>query len=169
MKYPAIYLKGERARGEVISIAIATDGQIQDTGAKMIHLADHTSSNIVAKSISLRHGMASYRGIVHMAPHCKGCKNYTNCDALLINHESQSATYPKITITGNKNQVQHEASVSKISADQIFYMQQRGIPEAQAISLSVNGFINDLVREFPLEYSVEMKRLIELQTERAIG
>ncbi|MDR0742401.1 MAG: Fe-S cluster assembly protein SufB [Puniceicoccales bacterium] len=169
MKYPAIYLAGKYAKGEVLSIAVAADGQIQDTGAKMIHLADNTSSNIVSKSVSFGGGMASYRGVVNISKNLKGCKNNTVCDALLINPTSKTATFPKINVSGNKNIVQHEASVSKISEEQIFYMQQRGIPEAQAVSLSVNGFINDLVREFPMEYSIEMKRLIDMQTEKAIG
>ncbi|MDR2432264.1 MAG: Fe-S cluster assembly protein SufB [Puniceicoccales bacterium] len=169
MKYPAIYLAGKNAKGEVLSLAVASDGQIQDTGAKMIHLAEDTSSNIVSKSVSFGGGMASYRGVVNISKNLKGCKNNTVCDALLINPTSKTATFPKINVTGNKNVVQHEASVSKISEEQIFYMQQRGIPEAQAVSLSVNGFINDLVREFPMEYSIEMKRLIDMQTEKAIG
>ncbi|MDR2603675.1 MAG: Fe-S cluster assembly protein SufB [Puniceicoccales bacterium] len=169
MKYPAIYLAGKNAKGEFLSLAVASDGQIQDTGAKMIHIADDTSSNIVSKSVSFGGGMASYRGVVNIAKDLKGCKNNTVCDALLINPTSKTATFPKINVTGNKNVVQHEASVSKISEEQIFYMQQRGIPEAQAVSLSVNGFINDLVREFPMEYSIEMKRLIDMQTEKAIG
>ncbi|MDR1413812.1 MAG: Fe-S cluster assembly protein SufB [Puniceicoccales bacterium] len=169
MKYPAIYLKGKGARGEILSIAVASQGQIQDTGAKAIHLADGTTSNIVSKSVSFRGGMASYRGTVSIPNHLKGCKNSTCCDALLINSTSKTATFPKISVSGNANVVQHEASVSKVSEEQIFYMRQRGIPEAQAMSLSVNGFVNDLVREFPMEYSVEMKRLIEMQTENAIA
>ncbi|MDR1173437.1 MAG: Fe-S cluster assembly protein SufB [Puniceicoccales bacterium] len=169
MKYPAIYLAGENAKGEVLSIAVAADSQIQDTGAKMIHLAHNTSSNIISKSVSFGGGMASYRGVVNISKDLKGCKNNTVCDALLINPTSKTATFPKINVSGNKNVVQHEASVSKISEEQIFYMQQRGISETQAVSLSVNGFINDLVREFPMEYSIEMKRLIDMQTEKAIG
>ncbi|MDR1528548.1 MAG: Fe-S cluster assembly protein SufB [Puniceicoccales bacterium] len=169
MKYPAIYLAGKYAKGEVLSLAVAADGQIQDTGAKMIHLSDNTSSNIISKSVSFGGGMASYRGVVNISKDLKDCKNNTVCDALLINPTSKTATFPKINVTGNKNIVQHEASVSKISEEQIFYMQQRGIPETQAVSLSVNGFINDLVREFPMEYSIEMKRLIDMQTEKAIG
>ncbi|MDR1401995.1 MAG: Fe-S cluster assembly protein SufB [Puniceicoccales bacterium] len=169
VKYPAIYLKGKGAKGEILSIAVASDGQIQDTGAKAIHLADGTTSNIVSKSVSFQTGMASYRGIVSIPNHLKGCKNNTRCDALLVNPTSRTATFPKISVAGNENIVQHEASVSRVSEEQIFYMQQRGIPEAQAMSLSVNGFINDLVREFPMEYSVEMKRLIEMQTEKAVA
>ncbi|PWU08246.1 MAG: Fe-S cluster assembly protein SufB, partial [Verrucomicrobia bacterium] len=156
MKYPGVVMKGRKARGEVISIALAGDGQHQDTGAKMIHAADETTSNIVSKSISVGEGRATYRGLVHVPRHLKGCKNNTECDALLINAHSRTDTYPAITVRGQGNACQHEASVSQISAEQIFYMQQRGLSEAEAMSLSVNGFVNDLVRQFPMEYSVEL-------------
>jgi Fe-S cluster assembly protein SufB len=169
MKYPGVVLKGRKARGEVISIALASDGQHQDTGAKMIHAADETTSNIVSKSISVGSGRATYRGLVHVPKHLKGCKNNTECDALLINPQSRTDTYPAITVRGTGNSSQHEASVSQISAEQIFYMQQRGLTEAQAMSLSVNGFVNDLVRQFPMEYSVELKRLIDLEMEGSVG
>ena len=169
MKYPGVILKGKKARGEVLSIALANDGQHQDTGAKMIHAADETTSNIIAKSISVGKGRSTYRGLVQIPKHLKGCKNNTECDALLINSHSRTDTYPAITVKGNANSVQHEASVSKVSADQIFYMMQRGLSEAEAMSLSVNGFINDLTREFPMEYSVELKRLIDIEMEGAVG
>ncbi|MGF1482900.1 MAG: Fe-S cluster assembly protein SufB [Opitutales bacterium] len=169
MKYPGVVLKGRGARGEVLSIALANDFQHQDTGAKMIHAADDTTSNIISKSISIGEGRSTYRGMVHIPKHLKGCKNNTECDALLINTNSRTDTYPAITVRGNGNSVQHEASVSKVSAEQIFYMQQRGLPEDEAMSLAVNGFINDLVREFPMEYSVELKRLIELEMEGSVG
>ena len=169
MKYPGVVLKGRKARGEVLSIALANDGQHQDTGAKMIHAADETTSNVISKSISVGKGRSTYRGQVHMPKNLKGCKNNTECDALLINTNSQTDTYPAITVRGNDNSVQHEASVSKVSAEQIFYMQQRGMSEGEAMSLSVNGFVNDLTREFPMEYSVELKRLIELEMEGSVG
>ncbi len=169
MKYPGVVLKGRKARGEVISIALANDGQHQDTGAKMIHAADETTSNIVSKSISIGKGRSTYRGLVHIPKHLKGCKNNTECDALLINSTARTDTYPAITVRGTGNSSQHEASVSQISAEQIFYMQQRGLTEAQAMSLSVNGFVNDLVRQFPMEYSVELKRLIDLEMEGSVG
>jgi len=169
MKYPGVVLKGRKARGEVISIALASDGQHQDTGAKMIHAADETTSNIVSKSISVGTGRATYRGLVHIPKHLKGCKNNTECDALLINSKARTDTYPAITVRGTGNSSQHEASVSQISAEQIFYMQQRGLTEAQAMSRSVNGFVNDLVRQFPMEYSVELKRLIDLEMEGSVG
>jgi Fe-S cluster assembly protein SufB len=169
MKYPGVILKGRKARGEVLSIALANDGQHQDTGAKMIHAADETTSNIISKSISIGKGRATYRGLVKIPKHLSNCKNNTECDALLINSQSQTATYPAITVQGNRNSVQHEASVSKVSAEQIFYMRQRGISEVAAISLSVNGFVNELTREFPMEYSAELKRLIELEMEGSVG
>jgi Fe-S cluster assembly protein SufB len=169
MKYPGVVMKGERARGEVISIALANDGQHQDTGAKMIHAADNTTSNVVSKSISVGNGTSTYRGQVHIPKHLKGCKNNTECDALLINSSSQTDTYPAITVKGNKHVTQHEASVSQVSKEMLYYMQQRGLNEAQAMSLAVNGFVNDLVSEFPMEYSAELKRLIDLEMEGSVG
>ena len=169
MKYPGVVMKGERARGEVISIALANNGQHQDTGAKMIHAADNTTSNVVSKSISVGEGRATYRGQVLIPKHLKGCKNNTECDALMINANSKTDTYPAITVRGNQHVTQHEASVSQVSQEMLFYLQQRGISEAAAMSLAVNGFINDLVSEFPMEYSVELKRLIELEMEGSVG
>lgn len=169
MKYPAVVLKGRRSRGEVLSIALAHTGQVQDTGAKMIHLADETTSNIISKSVSTGDGRANYRGLVSMPKSLKGCKNNSECHTLLINVNSATGTYPAITVRGNASQTQHEASVSKVSADQIFYMRQRGLTEAEAMSLAVNGFVNDLVKEFPMEYSVELKRLIEMEMEGSVA
>jgi Fe-S cluster assembly protein SufB len=169
MKYPGVVMKEPGARGEVVSIALANDGQHQDTGAKMVHAADNTTSNVVSKSISVGEGRATYRGLVQIPKHLKGCVNNTECDALLINSKSKTETYPAISVKGNKHATQHEASVSQVSEEQIFYMQQRGLSEAEAMSLSVNGFVNDLVREFPMEYSVELKRLIDLEMEGSVG
>jgi Fe-S cluster assembly protein SufB len=169
MKYPGVVMKGDRARGEVISIALANDGQHQDTGAKMIHAGNYTTSNVVSKSISVGEGRSTYRGQVSIPKHLKGCKNNTECDALLINNHSRTDTYPAITVKGNQHATQHEASVSQVSEEMLFYMQQRGISEGEAMSLAVNGFINDLVREFPMEYSVELKRLIDLEMEGSVG
>lgn len=135
----------------------------------MIHAANNTSSNVVSKSISVGEGRATYRGQVHIPKHLKGCKNNTECDALMINANSKTDTYPAITVRGNQHVTQHEASVSQVSQEMLFYMQQRGISEAAAMSLAVNGFINDLVSEFPMEYSVELKRLIELEMEGSVG
>ena len=169
MKYPGVILKGRKSKGEVLSIALANDGQHQDTGAKMIHAADETTSNIIAKSISIGKGRSTYRGLVQIPRHLNNCRNNTECDALLINSNSLTDTYPAITVRGNGNSDQHEATVSKVSAEQIFYMRQRGLSEAAAVSLSVNGFVNDLIREFPMEYSVELKRLIDLEMEGSVG
>ena len=135
----------------------------------MIHAADETTSNIIAKSISVGEGRSTYRGLVHIPKHLKGCKNNTECDALLINTNSRTDTYPVITVRGANNSVQHEASVSKVNAEQIFYLMQRGLNEGEAMSLAVNGFVNDLVKQFPMEYSVELKRLIELEMEGSVG
>jgi Fe-S cluster assembly protein SufB len=169
MKYPGVIMRGERARGEVVSIALAHDGQRQDTGAKMVHAANNTTSNIVSKSISIGEGCSTYRGLVSMPKFLTGCKNNTECDALLINSHSRTETYPAINVRGSQNTTQHEASVSKVSAEQIFYMMQRGLSEGEAMSLAVNGFVNDLIREFPMEYSVELKRLIDLEMEGSVG
>ncbi len=169
MKYPGVIMKGRGARGEVISIALAGEGQHQDTGAKMVHAADNTTSNVISKSISVGNGRSTYRGLVHVPRHLKGCKNNTECDALLINPNSRTDTYPAITVRGQRHAMQHEASVSQVSAEQIFYMMSRGLTKGQAMSLSVNGFVNDLVRQFPMEYSVELKRLIDLQMEGSVG
>ena len=169
MKYPGVVMKGDRARGEVISIALANDGQHQDTGAKMIHAANNTTSNVISKSISVGEGRSTYRGQVHIPKHLKGCKNNTECDALLISTNSRTDTYPAISVKGNQHVTQHEASVSQVSEEMLFYMQQRGLSETQAMSLAVNGFINDLVEEFPMEYSVELKRLIDLEMEGSVG
>ena len=169
MKYPAVMLRGARARGEVVSISLAHDGQHQDTGARMIHAAPDTTSNIVAKSISIGKGRASYRGEVNVLKGMTGCRNRTECDALLLHAASRTDTYPAISVHGNAAAVQHEASVSQVDEEMLFYMQQRGLTRAQAMSLAVNGFINDLVNEFPMEYSVELRRLIDLQMEDSIG
>lgn len=169
MKYPTTLLAGKGARSEIVSIGFATSGQRQDTGGKMLHRANKTTSSIVSKSISLGTGRSSYRGLVDVAPEASACKNNTECDALLINSHSRTDTYPAITVRGNRNAVQHEASISKISEEQIFYMKQRGLREEEAISMSVNGFINNLVREFPMEYSMPLKRLVELEMEGSVG
>ena len=169
MKYPGVVMKGRKARGEVISIALANSGQHQDTGAKMVHAADETTSNVVSKSISVGSGRATFRGLVHIPKHLKGCRNNTECDALLINSNSRTDTYPAITVRGNQHATQHEASVSQVSEEVLFYLQQRGLSEGAAMSLAVNGFVNELVREFPMEYSVELKRLIELEMEGSVG
>ncbi len=169
LKYPALLLKGQRAKGEVLSISLANTGQIQDTGAKMIHLADETTSTITAKSITLNSGDNRYRSLVAIPKNLKKCHNFTQCHSLLLHPNNATATMPTISVTGNQNSVQHEASVSKIHEEQLFYMRQRGLSEYEAMSLSVNGFVNELIAEFPLEYSVELKRLIEIEMKQATG
>ncbi|MDR1457162.1 MAG: Fe-S cluster assembly protein SufB [Puniceicoccales bacterium] len=166
MKYPCVILAGSHASGEMVSISVAHHGQYQDTGAKMIHRANHTTSHIVAKSISIQDGVAAYRGMIKVAKAAKNCKNYTRCDAMLLNRGSISKTSPTLDVSGNLSQVQHEATVSRVSDEQVFYLQQRGLGETQAMGLLVNGFLNELMREFPMEYGVELKRLIEMEMER---
>lgn len=169
MKYPATILAGKGARSEMVSIAFAATGQRQDTGGKLHHRASDTTSVISSKSISLGSGKACYRGIVEISPEARQCRNNTECDALLVHSNSAAATYPAIAVHGDTQSTQHEASVSKIGEDQIFYMRQRGIPESQAVSLSINGFVNDLVREFPLEYSAPLRQLIDLEMDGSVG
>jgi Fe-S cluster assembly protein SufB len=169
MKYPAIWLMGERAHGEVLSIAFAGKGQHQDAGAKIIHAAPNTTSNIFAKSISKDGGRSSYRGLLEVAKGAHGSKSKVVCDALLLDEDSRSDTYPTIRIGEDDVDVGHEASVSKIGEEQLFYLMARGIPEDEAGKLIVNGFIEPIVKELPMEYAVEMNRLIELQMEGSIG
>jgi len=169
MKYPSTYLSGKGANSEMVSIGIANEGQHQDTGGKMFHEASDTHSSIVSKSISLRTGRANYRGLVDVDSQTSDCVNNTECDALLINTNSRTDTYPSIVVSGQNNTTQHEASVSKISEEQIFYLQQRGLSKSEAVSLSVNGFINDLIREFPVQYSAPLKHLVDLKMEGSIG
>lgn len=169
MKYPAIFLMGEGARGETLSIAFAGKGQHQDAGAKMVHCAPNTSSRIISKSISKDGGRSSYRGLVKVDPKADHCKSNVVCDALLLDPESRSDTYPYIEIEDNDVAIEHEASVSKIGEEQLFYLMSRGLTEAEASSMIVTGFIEPLVKELPMEYAVEMNRLIELQMEGSIG
>src|SRR5215218_5208715 len=169
MKYPSVYLMGERAHGEILSIAFAGHGQHQDAGGKIIHAAPNTTSNIFAKSISKDGGRSSYRGLLEVAKGAHGSKSTVVCDALLLDEDSRSDTYPTIRIGEDDVNVGHEASVSKIGEEQLFYLMSRGIPEDEAAKLIVNGFIEPIVKELPMEYAVEMNRLIELQMEGSIG
>jgi Fe-S cluster assembly protein SufB len=169
MKYPAVYLMGERAHGEVLSIAFAGKGQHQDAGAKIVHAAPNTTSNIFAKSISKDGGRGSYRGLLEVAKGAHGSKSTVVCDALLLDDQSRSDTYPTIRIGDPDVNVGHEATVSKVGEEQLFYLQSRGIPEDEAYKMIVNGFIEPIVKELPMEYAVEMNRLIELQMEGSIG
>ena len=169
MKYPSVYLMGERAHGEVLSIAFAGNGQHQDAGAKIIHVAPNTTSNIFAKSISKDGGRSSYRGLLEVGKGAHGSKSTVVCDALLIDEHSRSDTYPTIRISEDDVNVGHEASVSKVGEEQLFYLQSHGIPEDEAYKMIVNGFIEPVVKELPMEYAVEMNRLIELQMEGTVG
>ena len=169
MKYPSFVLAGKGARGETLSMALAGAGQHQDTGSKAIHLAPHTSSTIISKSISKDGGRTSYRGLVNVGPHAHHAQNTVICDALLLDGKSRSDTYPVDKIFNSRVAVQHEASVSKIGEDQLFYLMSRGISEEDARKMIVNGFIDDLVRKLPLEYAVEMNRLIDHEMEGSIG
>ena len=169
MKYPGFILAGKGARGETLSMALAGEGQHQDTGSKAIHLAPHTSSTIISKSISKEGGRTSYRGLVNVGPHATNSKNTVVCDALLLDEKSRSDTYPLDQVFNSRMEVQHEATVSKIGDDQLFYLMSRGISEAEARKMIVNGFIADLVRKLPLEYAVEMNRLIDYEMEGSIG
>lgn len=169
MKYPGFVLAGKGAHGEVLSMALAGADQHQDTGAKAIHLAPNTSSTIISKSISKNGGRASYRGMINIGPHAHNAKNTVVCDALLLDPESRSDTYPVEKVFNNRVEVQHEATVSKIGDDQLFYLMSRGISEEDARKMIVNGFIADLVRKLPLEFAVEMNRLIDFEMEGSIG
>src|SRR5687768_15937272 len=169
MKYPSIYLMGEKAHGEILSIAFAGNGQHQDAGGKIIHAAPKTTSSIFAKSISKDGGRSTYRGLLEVAKGATESRSKVVCDALLLDPESRSDTYPTIRIDENDANVGHEASVSKIGEEQLFYLQSRGLSEEEASKMIVNGFIEPVVKELPMEYAVELNRLIELQMEGSIG
>lgn len=169
MKYPAVVLRGPRARGEVLSIAFAGDGQHYDAGAKAIHLAPHTTSLITSKSISKGLGRSGFRGLVRVVPGAIGAQSKVTCDALLLDPESRSDTYPYIDVSEDEAQIEHEATVSKISEDQLFYLMSRGLSEKEASAMIVNGFLEPFVKELPMEYAVELNRLIALQMEGTVG
>ena len=169
MKYPSIYLLGPEAHGEILSIAFAGDGQHQDAGGKIIHAAPRTSSSIFSKSISKDGGRATYRGLLEIADGATESRSKVVCDALLLDEDSRSDTYPTIRIDENDADVGHEATVSKIGDEQLFYLQSRGLSEEEASKMIVNGFIEPVTKELPMEYAVELNRLIELQMEGSIG
>jgi Fe-S cluster assembly protein SufB len=169
MKYPSCYLMGEGAHGEILSMAFATDGQHQDTGGKMIHAAPNTTSKITAKSISQGNGRSSYRGLLKVHDGASGSKSNVVCDALLLDPQSRSDTYPYIEIDEDNVSIGHEASVSKVGEQQLYYLMSRGLSEEEAITMVVSGFIEPLVKELPMEYAVEMNRLIQLQMEGSVG
>ena len=169
MKYPAVWMMEPGARGEVLSVAFASDGQHQDAGAKMVHVAPHTSSQIISKSISKGTGRSSYRGLVKIHKGAYDCRANVVCDALLLDESSRTDTYPYMEIEEEQVSVGHEATVSKVAEEQLFYLQSRGITEAQAMSMIVSGFIEPIAKELPLEYAVELNRLIQLEMAGSVG
>ena len=169
MKYPAVVMVGPKASGTVLSAAYAGPGQHQDAGAKMTHAAPETTSKIISKSISKDGGRTSYRGLVRVEPDAYGCKSFVQCDALILDDESSSDTYPYMEIGSSDAVVGHEATVSKVAEEQLFYLMSRGLSEEQAMGMIVNGFIEPVTRDLPMEYAVEWTRLIELQMEGSVG
>ncbi len=169
MKYPAVYLMGEHARGETLSVAFAGGGQHQDAGAKMVHCAPNTSSSIVSKSVARGGGRTSYRGLVQVQEGAEHSKSTVKCDALLVDTISRSDTYPYVDVREDDVEMGHEATVSKISDDQLFYLMSRGMTEDEAMATIVRGFVEPIARELPMEYALELNRLIELQMEGSVG
>lgn len=169
MKYPSVYLMGRGSKAEILSIAFAGKGQHQDAGAKVIHAAPDTSSTITAKSLSKDGGRSTYRGLQQVLPGATGVKSRVVCDALLLDDHSRSDTYPTMDVQENDAAMAHEATVTKISEDQLFYLQSRGFSEAEAGALIVNGFIDPIVKVLPMEYALEMNRLIEMEMEGSVG
>lgn len=169
MKYPSVYLAGKGAKGEVLSIAYAGPGQHQDAGAKMIHLAPDTSSRVVSKSISKGSGRTSYRGLVTVTPDADNSNVFVSCDALLLDEEARTDTYPYMKINNDEVEIQHEATVEKIGEEKLFYLMSRGISQNEAEGMLVNGFIEPVTKEIPLEYSIELNRLINLEMEGSVG
>jgi Fe-S cluster assembly protein SufB len=169
MKYPAVWLTGEHAKGEVLSIAFAGEGQHQDAGAKMLHLAPHTSSTIISKSVARGGGRTSYRGLVQINKGAHHSASTVKCDALLVDEISRSDTYPYVDVREDDVSMGHEATVSKVSEDQLFYLMSRGLSEDEAMAMIVRGFVEPIARELPMEYALELNRLIELQMEGAVG
>ncbi|TWT83722.1 FeS cluster assembly protein SufB [Planctomycetes bacterium CA13] len=169
MKYPAVHMMEPGARGEILSIAFSSAGQHQDAGAKLVHAAPNTTGQIISKSISKNGGRSSYRGLVRVEPGAHNSKNSVVCDALILDPESRSDTYPYIEICEQDVQIGHEASVSRIGEEQMFYLLSRGLTEQEASTMIVNGFIEPLVKELPMEYAIEMNRLIQLQMEGSVG
>ncbi|HLS49296.1 MAG TPA: SufD family Fe-S cluster assembly protein, partial [Actinomycetaceae bacterium] len=169
MKYPAIYLMGPHAHGETLSAAFSGAGQNQDTGAKMVHMAPHTTSTVVSKSVSRNGGRSSYRGLVQVLEGARHSKSTVLCDALLVDTVSRTDTYPYVDVRVDDVEMGHEATVSKVSEDQLFYLMSRGLDEYEAMATIVRGFIEPISRELPMEYALELNRLIELQMEGSVG
>ncbi|MGA4508594.1 Fe-S cluster assembly protein SufB [Propionibacteriaceae bacterium G1746] len=169
MKYPAVYMMGEHSRGETLSIAFAGEGQHQDAGSKMVHCAPHTSSSIISKSVARGGGRSSYRGLVEVQEGAHHSASSVKCDALLVDTISRSDTYPYVDVREDDVSMAHEATVSKVSDDQLFYLMSRGMEEDEAMAMIVRGFVEPIARELPMEYALELNRLIELQMEGAVG
>ncbi len=169
MKYPSVYLVGEGAKAEILSVALAGKGQHQDAGAKVVHLASNTTSTITSKSISKDGGRTSYRGLVRVRKGCKNVRNSTKCDALLLDDLSRSDTYPTIEIDEPTTTIAHEATVGKVGDDQIFYLMSRGLKEDEALALIIMGFIQPFTKELPMEYALELNRLIQMEMEDSVG
>ncbi|SEH00646.1 Fe-S cluster assembly protein SufB [Nonomuraea solani] len=169
MKYPAVYLMGEHAKGETLSVAFAGEGQHQDAGSKMVHLAPNTSSSVISKSVARGGGRTSYRGLVQIEEGAHGSASTVKCDALLVDQISRSDTYPYVDVREDDVSMGHEATVSKVSEDQLFYLMSRGLDEDEAMAMIVRGFVEPIARELPMEYALELNRLIELQMEGAVG
>jgi Fe-S cluster assembly protein SufB len=169
MKYPSCYLLEPGAKGEILSVAFAGEGQHQDAGGKIVHAAPNTTGTISSKSISKGSGRTSYRGLVKIYPGMTGCKSHVNCDALLLDEDSRSDTYPYMEIEEQDVAVTHEATVSKIGEEQLFYLMSRGISEVEARAMIVRGFIEPIAKELPMEYAIELNRLIELEMEGSVG
>jgi Fe-S cluster assembly protein SufB len=168
-KYPSVILQGDNSIGEFYSVALTNNAQIADTGTKMIHLGKNTRSTIISKGISAGKSNNSYRGLVKIMPKATGARNYTQCDSMLIGGKSEANTFPYIEVMNNTAKVEHEATTSKISEDQLFYLQQRGIGQEDAVSLIINGFCKEVFRELPMEYAVEATKLLGLKLEGSVG
>ena len=169
MKYPSVYLNGENAHGEVLSVAFAGNGQHQDAGGKIVHNAPNTTSKIVSKSISKNGGRSSYRGLVKIGKNAENSKSNVICDALLLDKDSQSDTYPYIEINNDQVNIEHEATTSKISDEQLFYCNQRGLNQEEAVGLIVNGFCKEVLQQLPMEFAVEAQKLVGISLEGSVG
>jgi Fe-S cluster assembly protein SufB len=169
MKYPGVYMLGKNAHAEVISVAFAGSGMHQDAGAKAVHLAPNTTSRITSKSVSKDSGRTTYRGLLHVAKGATGVKSNVRCDALLLDEHSRTDTYPYIEINEDDATITHEATVGKIGEDQIFYLMSRGYSESDALSMIVGGFMDPFTKELPMEYAVELSRLIKMEMEGSVG
>ena len=169
MKYPAVYLAGEGASGEILSIAFASRGQWQDAGAKAVHLAKNTKSRIVSKAICMDGGRADYRGLVRFSGKAENSASSVECETLILDSKSSSSSYPVIISERDDAEISHEARTGRVSEELIFYLRSRGIPEDEALALIVQGFVGDVMKEIPLEYAIELNRLIKMEMEGSIG